>query len=383
MVSRCSVLRRQDSGFALQEHDLRQHSNAEAELQRRAVEEAETAFDLQAGPLVRGRLLRLADREHVLLVTMHHIVSDGWSMGVLMGELSALYTAFRKGETDPLPELAIQYPDYAVWQRRWLAGEVLEAQSEYWRHALADAPAVLELPTDRPRPAQQDYAGAFVALELDEGLTAGLKALSRRHGTTLFMTLLAGWGALLSRLSGQEDVVIGAPAANRGRGEVEPLIGFFVNSLALRLDLSGGPAVGELLQRVRAKVLEAQQHQDLPFEQVVEVVRPPRSLAHTPVFQVMFAWQNAGASELELPGLSVAPLETPNGFAKFDLTLGLEETGGRIVGGLEYATALFDRMTVERHAGYLRRLLEAMVADDARAVDQLPLMGEAERHQVL
>ena len=373
----------EDSGFDLQEHDLRQHSDAEGELQRLAMEEANAAFDLQAGPLIRGRLIRLDDREHVLLITLHHIVSDGWSMGVLSRELGALYRAYSQGQADPLPGLALQYPDYAVWQRRWLAGEVLQAQSDYWRRTLAGAPAVLELPTDRRRPVQQDHAGAFVALELDDELTAGLKALSRRHGTTLFMTLLAGWAALLGRLSGQDDVVIGTPVANRSRAEVEPLIGFFVNSLALRLDLSGGPTVGELLQRVKARALEAQQHQDLPFEQVVEIVRPPRSLAHTPVFQVMFAWQNAGESDLELPGLRVAPVRVPCSFAKFDLTLSLAEVGGRIAGGLEYATALFDRATIERHAGYLRRLLEAMVADDARAVDRLPLLGDAERHQLL
>ncbi|MGC2460617.1 MAG: condensation domain-containing protein, partial [Steroidobacteraceae bacterium] len=279
----------EDSGFDLQEHDLRQHSDAAGELQRLALEEADTAFDLQIGPLIRGRLMRLDDREHVLLVTMHHIVSDGWSMGVLTHELGVLYGAYRQGQADPLPRLPIQYPDYAVWQRRWLAGEVLQTQSDYWRRTLADAPAVLELPADRRRPVQQDYAGAFVALKLDQELTAGLKALSQRHGATLFMTLLAGWAALLARLSGQDDVVIGVPAANRGRAEIEPLIGFFVNSLALRLDFTGSPTVGELLQRVKARALQAQQHQDLPFEQVVEILRAPRSLAHTPVFQVMFA----------------------------------------------------------------------------------------------
>jgi arthrofactin-type cyclic lipopeptide synthetase C len=227
------------SGFDLREHDLRQHSNAEGELQRLAFEEANAAFDLQAGPLIRGRLIQLGDSEHVLLITVHHIVSDGWSMGVLKRELGILYCVYSQGQADPLPALAIQYPDYAVWQRHWLAEELLQTQSEYWQRTLSDAPAVLELPTDRRRPIQQDHAGTFLALELDEGLTAGLKALRRRHGTTLFMTLLAGWAALLARLSGQGDVVIGSPVANRTRTEIEPLIGFFVNTLALRLDLSG------------------------------------------------------------------------------------------------------------------------------------------------
>jgi len=330
----------ENGSFSLRENDLRQHSDGEGELQRLAIEEANVAFDLQAGPLIRGRLVRLGDREHVLLITMDHIVSDGWSMGVLTRELGTLYRAYSQGQADPLPALAIQYPDYAVWERRWLTGEILQAQTDYWQRTLAGAPAVLELPTDRRRPVQQDHAGALVALELDDKLTARLKALSRRHGTTLFMTLLAGWAALLARLSGQDDVVIGTPVANRSRTEVEPLIGFFVNTLALRLDLSESPTVGELLQRVKARTLEAQQHQDLPFEQVVEIVRPPRNLAYAPVFQVMFAWQNTDQSDLELPGLTVAPLRTPCSFAKIDLTLSLAEAGGCIVGGLEYATAV-------------------------------------------
>jgi hypothetical protein len=330
----------ENGSFSLRENDLRQHSDGEGELQRLAIEEANVAFDLQAGPLIRGRLVRLGDREHVLLITMDHIVSDGWSMGVLTRELGTLYRAYSQGQADPLPALAIQYPDYAVWERRWLTEEILQAQTDYWQRTLAGAPAVLELPTDRRRPVQQDHAGALVALELDDKLTARLKALSRRHGTTLFMTLLAGWAALLARLSGQDDVVIGTPVANRSRTEVEPLIGFFVNTLALRLDLSESPTVGELLQRVKARTLEAQQHQDLPFEQVVEIVRPPRNLAYAPVFQVMFAWQNTDQSDLELPGLTVAPLRTPCSFAKIDLTLSLAEAGGCIVGGLEYATAV-------------------------------------------
>ena len=301
----------EDCGFALREHDLRQNRDIEEELQRLTIEEANTAFDLQAGPLIRGRLIRLGDREHVLLITMHHIVSDGWSMGVLTRELGTLYRAYSQGQADPLPALTIQYADYAVWQRHWLAGEVLQTQSDYWEGTLAGAPAVLELPTDHPRPGQQDHTVAVVALELDEQLTRELKALSRRHGTTLFMTLLAGWAALMCRLSGQDDVVIGTPVANRNRAEIESLLGFFVNTLALRLEFSDNPTVAELLQQVKRRALEAQQHQDLPFEQVVEIVRPSRSLAHTPIFQVMFAWQNNAMSELELPGLTAAPVATP------------------------------------------------------------------------
>ena len=371
------------TGFALKDDDLRGRGDAERELQRLAIEESETAFDLEAGPLARGRLIRLAEREHALLITLHRIVSDEWSMGVLKRELCALYGAFREAAGDPLPELAIQYPDYAVWQRSWLSAERVQAQSDYWRGVLADAPPVMELPSDRGRPARQGDAGAFVALELDETLTAGLKALSRRRGTILFMTLTAGWAALLSRLSGQEDVVIGAPVANRRRIETEPLIGLFANRLALRLDLSGGLPVGELLERVKIKVLEAQQHQDLPFEQVAEIARPPRSPAHEPLFRVMFAWRDEEDARLDLSGLTVESLPTPYAFAKFDLTLSLSEARGRIVGGVEYDAALFDQATVERYGGYLRSLLEGMAADDERPVDRLPLLGEDERHRLL
>ena len=372
-----------DAGFALKQHDLEGERDPEDTLERLAIEESETPFDLEAGPLARARLIRLADRDHALLVTLHHIVFDGWSTGVFNRELSALYAAFRGSRADPLPKLAIQYPDYAVWQRRSLSAASLNEQGDYWRGALVGAPPVLDLPTDRPRPARQDHAGATAPLEFDERLVDALKALSLRRGATLFMTLLAGWAALLSRLSGQQDVVIGAAVANRGRAEIEPLIDFFVNSLALRLDLSGEPSVGMLLDRVKARALEAQAHQDLPFEQVVEIVRPPRSPAHEPIFQTMFAWQNHDEGALELPGLTTTPLAPPRLHAKYDLTLSLAEDGGRIVGELEYATALFDKATIERHVGYLTRLLEAMAADETRAIDRLPLLDEAERHRAL
>jgi amino acid adenylation domain-containing protein len=374
----------EESGFHLVEDDLGGQADAEAELGRIAAEEAGAPFDLQRGPLIRGRLIRLAEDDHALLLTMHHIVSDGWSMGVLVNELSALYDAFRRGAPDPLPALPVQYADYAVWQRRWVAGEVLQQQAEFWKRTLAGAPDVLELPADHPRPAQQDHAGASLRLELDEALTAGLKALSRRHGTTLFVTLLAGWATVLSRLSGQEDVVIGTPSANRGRAEIEGLIGFFVNTLALRVDLSGSPSVAELLGRIKAHSLATQQHQDIPFEQVVEAVQPVRSLAHSPLFQVMFAWQNASRGTLELPGLSIAAVgEAPQGTAQFDLSLTLQEAGDRIAGSVDYATALFERATVERYLGYLRRVLEGMVEDERRAVGRLPLLSAAERRQLV
>ncbi|MGA7893129.1 MAG: amino acid adenylation domain-containing protein, partial [Candidatus Sulfotelmatobacter sp.] len=372
------------SSFHLIEHDLRGHNDVAAELAALGELEAGAPFDLAAGPLIRGRLIRLAEDEYVLLVTMHHIVSDGWSMGVMVGELKALYGAFVGGEADPLLELEIQYADYAVWQRQWIAGEILQQQAAYWKTTLAGAPALLELPTDHTRPVQQDFAGGFVELVLDEPLTAGLKDLSRRHGTTLYMTLLAGWAILLARLSGQQDVVIGSPVANRGRTEIENLIGFFVNTLALRLDLSGSPSVSELLQQTKARSLAAQRHQDIPFEQVVELAQPVRSLAHSPLFQVMFSWQNATDARLELPGLEAQPLPLASyRMAKFDLTLSLQEVGERIVGGLEYATALYERTTVERYREYFVRLVEAMVADETQVVDRLRLLTETERHRVL
>ena len=376
-----------DAGFHLVHHDLGGKADAEAELSTLIAEEGHAPFDLARGPLVRGRLVRVAADDHVLLLTMHHVVSDAWSMGVLTHELTALYGAFRRGEPDPLPALEVQYADYAAWQRRWVEGEVLRQQADYWTRTLSGAPELLGLPTDHPRPAQMDYAGALLGLELDEDLTAGLKALSRRHGTTLFMTLLAGWAVVLGRLSNQAEVVIGSPMAGRGRREVEGLIGFFVNTLALRLDLSGAPTVAELLVRVKERVLDGQQHQDIPFEQVVELVDPARSLSHTPIFQATFAWQNAPGGGLELPGLALAPLG-PTGSAaqvtaKFDLSLALSERDGRIVGGVEYATSLFERGTIERWLGYLRRVLEEMAADERRPVERLALMPESERVRVV
>jgi amino acid adenylation domain-containing protein len=380
----------EESGFRLVEHDLHASGHADDELRRLMDDEASALFDLARGPLVRGRLVRMAADDHVLLLTMHHIVSDGWSVGVLHRELGALYAAFARGEPDPLPPLPVQYADYAVWHRRWVEGPVLEAQAEYWTETLAGAPELLELPTDHPRPAKQDFTGALVKVALDEALAAALRTLSQRHGTTLFMTLLAGWATVLSRLSGQDDVVVGTPSANRGRSEIEGLIGFFVNMLPVRVDLSGAPAVAEALGRVKARALEAQANQDIPFEQVVERVQPARSLSHTPLFQVMFAWQNAPEESLELPGLALDPLD-PAGSggspsevrAKFDLSLALREDGERIEGGVEYATALFERETVERYVGYLLRVLQAMVADDSKPVDRLELLSAAERRRVV
>ena len=374
----------EDSHFLFRDHDFRQQEDPEPGLRQIYEEEAHASFDLEAGPLIRGRLVRQREDQYALLITMHHIVSDGWSVAVLLNELSILYRAFARGEADPLPELAVQYPDYAVWQRHWMQGEVLRQQAEHWKTTLAGAPALLELPADHVRPADQEYAGAWHEVMLDEELVTGLKELSKRHGATLYMTLLAGWAALLGRLSGQQDILIGTPVANRRQGELEALIGFFVNTLVLRTDLSGRPRVGELLERVKSQSLGAQQHQDIPFEQVVEIVQPERSLAHSPLFQVMFAWQNAPRGALDLVGLKTMGLEmATHRVARFDLTVSLWEMDERIAGGMEYATALYEKTTIERYMGYWRRMLEGMVAGSEQIVDCLDLLPESERYQVL
>ncbi|WP_438308705.1 non-ribosomal peptide synthase/polyketide synthase [Burkholderia pseudomallei] len=372
------------AGLRLRIDDLRGCADAGARRARILAGQASEPFDLARGPLVRGALVREADDVHTLCVTIHHIVSDGWSIDVFCRELSELYRAFAGGQPDPLPPLPVQYADYAAWQQRGIGGATLHAQAEYWRDALAGAPTLLELPTDRPRPPQPDYAGATVGLALDAPLTAGLRALARRHGATLFMTVFAAWSVLLSRLSRQTDVVIGTPSANRGHAQIEGLIGFFVNTIALRVDLDGAPTVAELLARVKARTLAAQQHQDIPFEHVVERVQPARSLSHSPVFQAMFAWQHASRGEMRLEGLRAEPLDdAARTIAKFDLTLSLRESGDAIDGGLEYASALFERATIERFAGYLRRLLEGMVADDTQRVDALPMLSRDERRDLI
>jgi amino acid adenylation domain-containing protein len=377
------ILGKHESQFHLIEHDLQECDRA-AELERLIAEESDTSMDLHTGPLICGRLIQQGNEEYVLLITIHHIVSDAWSFGVFSNELSNLYGAYVRGEVDGLPGLAVQYADYAVWQRDWMEGEVLGKQAEYWERALAGAPEVLQLPADHVRPKQQSYSGATTTLVLDEELTAGLRGLSRKHKTTLYMTVLAGWAALLARLSGQDDVVIGTPTANRNRVEVEGLIGFFVNTLALRLGVSNSYDVGELVAHVKSQAVGAQAHQSIPFEQVVEIVRPSRSLAHNPVFQVMFAWQNAPKGTIHFPGLQVSSFTAlPHDVSKFDLTLSLQEEGNQLVGDLEYATALYERSTIERYLGYFRTLLGAMVADDNQKVDRLPMLPQEERQQIL
>ncbi|HLN64362.1 MAG TPA: amino acid adenylation domain-containing protein [Symbiobacteriaceae bacterium] len=342
---------------------------------------ARRSFDLTRGPLVRCYLFKLAETEHTFLLTMHHIVSDAWSMGVFCQELYAIYEAFAAQQESPLAPLPVQYADYADWQRRWLQGARLEEQLAYWKQQLSGSPAVLELPTDQPRPAVQTYRGATERFTLPADLTEALRALSRQEGATLYMTLLAAFGAVLSRYSRQEDICIGSPIANRTRAETEGLIGFFVNTLVMRLDLSGEPSFRQLLHRVREVALGGYAHQDVPFEQLVEVLKPERNQSYSPLFQVMFVLQNA-PMKAALPGLTVTPVGVETGTAKFDLTLFLEEGPDGLSGQLEYNCDLFSP-AITRMIGHFRTLLEAAVAEPERPVALLPLLTPAEQQEML
>ncbi|HEY9422995.1 MAG TPA: amino acid adenylation domain-containing protein, partial [Thermoanaerobaculia bacterium] len=363
--------------------DLRGLATFAAESIRLAREEAGRPFHLAVGPVLRASLLLLGEREQVLLLTMHHIVSDGWSMGVLVRELVALYRAFASGETSPLPELPVQYADFAVWQRRWLTGEVLAAALSHWREYLAGARPTLELPTDRPRPAVQSFRGATLPVSFPASLLQDLRQLARRRGTTLFMVLLAGFQTLLARLAGQRDISVGTPIAGRTHLQTEGLIGFFVNTLVLRSDLSGEPGFGELLEHVRETTLEAYAYQDLPFEKLVEELAPERDLGRTPLFQVMLALQNTPVASLELPGLRLKPLNAGGDTAKFELTLSLAEDHGILTGTAEYKKHLFDATTVRRLLGQLENLLRSALSAPEGTVFDLELMGVAERLQVM
>ena len=435
--------------------DLRRLPEAEREAvaRRLAAEEAQRPFDLARGPLIRAAALRLDEVAHVVLLTTHHIVSDGWSMGVLVREVAALYQAFRAGKPSPLPELPIQYTDVAIWQRQWLQGSgvrgqgsgvrgqgataplpppagggterhandlegaqlpppagggteggrsqesdvdedttqnsklktqnsPLEEQLAYWRRQLAHLP-MLELPADRPRPPAQTFRGARQSLALSERSTEALKALSQREGCTLFMTLLAAFQLLLYRYTDEADVCVGTRVAGRSRIETEGLIGFFVNALVLRTDLSGNPAFRELLGRVRQVTLGAYAHQDIPFEHLVKELQPSRDLGRQPLFQVMFVLQNIPMPALAVPDLALRPLRIDTGTAKYDLDLSLLEEVGRLTGLLEYNTDLFDAARIERMLGHFQTLIEHIIANPELRIGVLPLLTEAERHQLL
>ncbi|HST59694.1 MAG TPA: condensation domain-containing protein, partial [Longimicrobium sp.] len=373
------------AGFSLRVEDLSALDGTarEADVRRRAREDGERPFDLARGPLFRASLLRLADDDHVLSMCMHHIVSDGWSMNVLAGELSALYGAYTAGAESPLPALAVQYADFAVWQREHLRGEVLDRQIAYWKGQLAGAPALLELPADRPRPALQSYRGAHETAEFGEGLLERLEALGRREGATLYMVLLSAFQVLLGKYAGTDDVVVGSPIAGRTRAETEPLIGFFVNTLVLRTELDGDPTFREVVARVRTATLAAYEHQDVPFERLVAELEPERSLSHAPLFQVVFALGNTGDAATALPGLRTAAMEPELDAAKFDLSLGVEQDASGLRGSMAYSTDLFDRATITRMLGHLARVLEQVAEHADVRLSALRLMDNAERAAVV
>ncbi len=346
-------------------------------------EEAQRPFDLGTGPLLRTKLLRIDGNEHRLLLTLHHIVADGWSIGVFVRETATLYQAFCRGEPSPLPELPIQYADFAQWQHEWLQGEVLDEQLRYWTERLKDATGVLDLPTDRPRPPVQTYNGAHEPFHFSKELSDALNTLSRREGVTLFMTLLAAFQTLLYRYTAQDDISVGVPVANRDRAGTEGLIGFFVNTVVMRTDLAGDPPFRQVLKRVRDVALGAFSHQDLPFEKLVDVLQPERNLSRTPLFQVLFVLQNAPKQSLDLPGLSLELLEVESGSVKFDLTLSMDESSEGLSGSVGYNTDLFDRATIRRMIGHYRSLLRAVAVNPDRRISNLPLLSDRERHQLL
>jgi amino acid adenylation domain-containing protein len=357
-------------------------AEAEAEAERLAVAEGKAPFDLQQGPLFRAGLMRLAEGEHMLLLSMHHIISDGWSLKVMMQELAEAYGAYAGGRERQLPALPLQYADYAAWQQQWLSGKELEQQVAYWRQQLAGAPTVLELPTDRPRPPVMTYRGRRKAFAVPAHLEPALTDLSRREGVTLFMTLLAAWSVLLQRYSRQDEVLIGTPIAGRSRREVEGLIGFFVNTLVLRVGVHGEASFSDLLRQVKETAVGAYSHQDLPFEKLVDLVHPERNMSYTPLFQVMFALQETHLGDLALPGLTGRTLEPDTGTSKFDLALDIAQGPQGLTATLNWATDLFDEATIDRMGAHFVTLLEAIAANPAAPVSQLNLMPEAERQLV-
>ena len=365
--------------------DLQELSERERETQvlQLVKNEVEQPFDLQQGSLLRFSLVQLRENEYVLLLSIHHIAFDGWSEGVLWRELTALYTAFSTDKPSPLPKLPIQYADFAVWQRQWLQGQVIDTQLDYWKQQLAGSPPLLELPTDRVRSPIQTNCGGIKHFQLDCHLTQKLKSLSEKSGATLFMTLLASFVILLSRYSNQQDILVGSPIANRNRSEIESLIGFFVNILVLRTDVSGNPSFWELLQRVRQTAMKAYSHQDVPFEKVVEALQPERNLSYSPLFQVMFILQNTPPGKLELPGLSLTRLEIENSTAKYDLTLSITESDQGLSGSLEYNSYLFEQATITRMIGHFVTLLEGIVTNPHESISQLPLLTATEQQQLL
>jgi amino acid adenylation domain-containing protein len=364
--------------------DLRTHNvqDRDTEAHRLIDETIRRPFDLSNDLMLRVLVLRLADHQHILVVVKHHIASDGWSSGIFWREVATLYAAYTSGQTAELPELPVQYADYAEWQREWLQGDVLETQLSYWRKQL-DNLTTLRLPTDRPRPAIQSFQGARQALVLSNDLSQALKALSRKEGVTLFMTLLAAFQALLYRYTGQEDITVGSLIAGRNRSEIEGLIGFFVNTLVLRTDVSGNLTFKELLERVRGVCVGAYSHQDLPFEKLVEELQPERNLNSNPLFQVVFQLNSGPRTVLTLTGIKVEDMESDSGISKFDLSMAMADNGEEIIGRLQYNTDLFDSSTIERMLDHFKTLLEGIAADPEPRISELPLLTEPEKHRLL
>nr|WP_205522819.1 non-ribosomal peptide synthetase [Myxococcus eversor] len=371
--------------FPLAQVDLRAIPEPQRteEVRRLTAEDARRPFSLAHGPLLRALLLRLGEQEQVLLLNMHHIVSDGWSMGVLIREVGALYETFSTGQPSSLPELPVQYADYSVWQRSWLQGEALESQLSWWRRQLAGAPHALEVPTSRPRPAVQSFRGASLPVRLPRELSDSLDAFCRREAVTPFMALLAAFQVLLARYSGQDDISVGSPIAGRRVAELEGLIGFFVNTLVLRTRLEGNPSFRQVLARVKETTLGAFAHPDIPFEKLVEELQPPRDQSRNPLFQVMFTLMDEPDAGVLGGGLQLQPLDMDNGTVRFDLVLSLGRGAEGLAGALEYSTDLFEAGTIQRMAGHLRGLLEAVLAAPQRPVAELSLMDERERQRVL
>ncbi len=371
-----------DLPLAIEELSSHPIGEREAAALSLAKAEARRPFDLATDLLMRAALLRLDATDHLLVLTLHHIVSDGWSLDVLFREISALYEAYATGVDPLLPELPVRFADFAMWQRQWFQGAELERQLSYWRQQLADVPAVLDLPADNPRPLVQTFQGAAQPIVIAPALTEALRRLSQREGVTLFMTILAAFQALLFRYTGQADIVVGSPIAGRVRVDVENLIGFFVNTLLMRTNLAGDPTFRELLGRVRRVSLDAYAHQDVPFEKLVEELQPERTLDRNPLFQVEMILQKA-SQPAQVAGLMMTPIEISNGTSKFDLTLSLEETPSHVVGVLEYNADLFEATTIERLVGHFQALLEGIVANPGGRVSALPLLTAAEQTELL
>ena len=371
--------------FHLPKFDLRNvpASQRETEAQLLLTNQARQPFNLEGGRLFRATLLLLSPQEHILILTMHHIIADGWSRGVFVRELVQLYEAFASGKSSTLPELTVQYVDFAAWQREWLQGEVLDKQVSYWKEKLAGAPSLLELPKDRPRPPVQSFRGARYPVVIPQELTESLRELGELRNATLFMTLLAAFEVLLFRHAGQDDIVVGVPIMGRNNPEFENLIGFFVNTLPVRTDLSGNPTFRELLGRVREAALGAYEHQDLPFEKLVEATQPERDTSYSPLFQVMCHLDNTGAPAFALHGLTLTPLDADTGTSKFDLTLDLVESSTGINGWLEYSTHLFDDVTIQRLSERFQTLLKAAVAAPDTPIAALPLLSPVEEDQLI